>query len=1139
MMICLMVGVLSKAEAQQNKLVFQHLTTEDGLSHNIIMDIVGDKRGFVWIGTRNGLDRYDGYEIKHYKHNPNNPSSLNNNWIYTMYKDREENIWIRTAGQSIDRYNYQTDDFTHCPYDSVPAYIRQSLEDRISIFKRSGEAHDQHGNLWKITKGGLDKYNPYGQIVQNVRYDATIPNGLSHDEIYSLFIDKQNVMWVATGQGLNKADLERKEFHHLYRSSTQENGLLDNNIRALAIDQNKVMWIGTYDKGVCRYDPSSGNFSYYTAEDDKLLSNYVRNLFIDASGTVWVGTRKGGLTQLGEGGLKSVHYGKGDGIQSLPADNLYAINEDGNQNLWLGTFSGLSILDKTANRFYHYYPDENAQHSLSHRKVRDIYKDTNGTMWIATEGGLNKAILSNSNDYESLTFETFTTQKYYDQGLVVDFILSICESQPGTLWLGTQMGLIKMDVQANTYRYFGIDEGLSDLMIYRVLSDDNGFLWMSHNKGLSKFDPKTEQFTNFTAGDGLQGSEFSEGAGCKDPSGKLYFGGTNGISYFEPLSIKNNPYKPQVMLTDLKIFNRSVSVGQKVNGMKVLDRSISYLQDLVLSYRHKIISLEFVALHKADSKSNQYAYMLEGYEDDWNYTDASKRSATYTSLPGGNYTFLLKASNADGLWMEKPSQLRIKVIPPFWLTWWFRVTLGLAFVIMSVIIYRRRTIKIKADQSLLEEKVNEATSKVQMQNEELKEQKDSLQDAIEDTNFVISEAIESGNFKARVDTSTKTGAWKELGMSINRLFESVLSPFEEVNAIVLKMSEGDLTRRYTKEAKGDIEQMANNLNQALDNVSQLLMDITGQVEQIGSSSQEMRVSTEQMNVSTGEIASAIAEMNSGAQSQVNKVDESSNLVEGIMRFSQETGNQAELINKAAKTGVEQSDSGIKLIGKVTDSMGEIISFSKQSNVSIEDLSRRSDEISRVLNFIKEVAAQTNLLALNAAIEAAQAGDAGRGFSVVAEEIRKLAEDAKNSTKEIEILVEEIQNATSATAKLIGDMGNSIKIGEVASTDASGAFQAIASSYANTLELSEKIVEATKQQTSDVRQVVGITESIVVIAEETAAGTEEIASSSTELSSGMTEYSEKTRQVSDIVQELIEKVGRFKLGASKELEAQDA
>ena len=410
----------------------------------------------------------------------------------------------------------------------------------------------------------------------------------------------------------------------------------------------------------------------------------------------------------------------------------------------------------------------------------------------------------------------------------------------------------------------------------------------------------------------------------------------------------------------------------------------------------------------------------------------------------------------------------------------------------------------------------------------LLQMRDNLRNVIDETNEVIQHAGEQGDLTSRINTEEKTGAWQELSTSINNLLETVANPIGEVNRIVNAMAEGDLSERYTGDAKGEILNLAQNLNKALDSLNNLLGGIVDNANVISESSSEMQQASEEMNTNTGEIASAIAQMSSGAQTQVSKVDESSTLVENILNSANNMGQRAEEINEAAHKVFESSENGLKMINKVGFSMTDIKAFANDTDKSIKILTERSKEITRVLGIITDIASQTNLLALNAAIEAAQAGDAGRGFAVVAEEIRKLAEDSRKSASEIEKLVKDVQQDTSQAAKVIEIMNESIVGGEQASNDASEAFKEITSRGNQNLEISKEILDSSKTQIQSIKNVVTITEGIVVIAEQTAAGTEEVASSATELSAGMQNYTEKSQRVTEVSQELKQEVSKFKL-----------
>ncbi|MFY0625840.1 MAG: PAS domain-containing protein [Reichenbachiella sp.] len=412
--------------------------------------------------------------------------------------------------------------------------------------------------------------------------------------------------------------------------------------------------------------------------------------------------------------------------------------------------------------------------------------------------------------------------------------------------------------------------------------------------------------------------------------------------------------------------------------------------------------------------------------------------------------------------------------------------------------------------------------------------RDNLKTVLGETKNVINNAGQEGQLEARIELEGKVGVWQDLSESINSLLTSIATPLMAFNKIFNAMASGDLTARYSEEAKGDIKKMTGNLNLALDNLDGLFNQISKNALIIDESSTDMQVASEEMNTNTREIASAIAQMSNGAQTQVTKVDESSNLIESILTTSNEMGVKAENINNSAKIGVESSEKGMGMVNEVVDNIGEISNHSAKANDSIQILKERSSEIARVLGVITDIASQTNLLALNAAIEAAQAGDAGRGFAVVAEEIRKLAEDSRNSAKAIEKLVNDVQVDTNEAAKSIEIMTSSVQIGQKTSIEAADVFKEIFESSTDTLSVSEEIVNATKAQTTGINDVVSIIEGVVVIAEQTAAGTEEVASSATELSAGMNGYKEKTVSLADIAESLKDGLSMVKFsGASSE------
>ncbi|MBN1873288.1 MAG: response regulator [Anaerolineae bacterium] len=685
----------------------------NSLNHNHVRAVYEDSLGTLWVGTYGGglskLDRATGQFIQ-YRHLQDDPYSLSDDSVTVVYEDDSGILWIGTENGGLNQFDRETEQFLHYQYDP---------DDPYSLGHNHVKAvyEDQMGILWVATYGGgvnkLDRENTSALgMGPFIRYqnDSNNPHSLSSDLIWSLYEDQAGILWLGTISGLNKFDRAKHKFAHYRNNPGDPYSLSNNQVWSILEDHTGVIWLGTLGGGLNKFNRETGRFIHYQHDPNdphSLSENTARFVYEDHAGILWVGTENSGLSKFDRDTEQFVRYQHDpDNPHSLSHNSVWTIYEDSQGGFWVGTFGGgLNKLDRESGQFIHYQHIPNDPESLSDDNVALIYEDSFGTLWIGTTVGVD------AFDRVSKQFIHYQNNPDDSSSLSNNAIVSIYEDSSRTLWIGTLAGLNRFDRSTGTFVHYYKKNGLPNEVITGILEDDvppesgGPNLWLSTLSGLSKFNLQTESFTNYDVSDGIQSPQFSISSFCKSKDGAMFFGGKNGFNMFYPAEVKDSLYIPPVVLTDFQLFNKPVAIGPD----SPLSKSITEIDEIQLTYRDSVFSFEFAALHYSDPDVNQYAYMLEGFDQDWTYTDASRRFATYTNLDGGTYTFRVKGSNSDGVWNEEGTSVKVIITPPVWKTWWFQTLMGLVIVGGMLSFYRERVRGLERQRQQLERQVSERT----------------------------------------------------------------------------------------------------------------------------------------------------------------------------------------------------------------------------------------------------------------------------------------------------------------------------------------------------------------------------------------------------------------------------------------------
>lgn len=663
---------------------------------NNILSIFKDDKQNIWVGTGGGLVRMfivkGQYKFEIIKQSAQNLNSISSNYIRSITCDQQKNLWFGTDN-GLNLYHYSSKSFTRF----------QKSEDENSLINNDIRKVmcDKAGKIWIGTQEGVSILDPLTKNFINYKHDPDSKISLSQNSTHSIFQDRNGSMYIGTYyKGVNVVYPYSTNFM-VYTNGKSKTTVSSNIISAIVEDKYHNLWVGTEGGGLNYFDRSNDIFLHYFAKPNDptaLNTNLIKTLYLNREGELLVGTHRGGLFIFNPTTKKFRKIvNVKDERNTIGSAEIIAITEDSEGTVWIGSKNGLSTLKKINNEYPAKTVKSAVEKKLKDKFIQVLAEDRNKNLWIGTFAGLFRYSLKTGkvNGYFKNTDSN---------SLKADRINCIVPLKNGNICIGTYLGGLSIyNPKTNRFKTFTQKDGLPNNNVLGIIEDEKNNLWLSTDKGISKLALATGKFNNYTKSDGLAGNDFNFRSFLKDSSGKFFFGGYDGLTSFYPNQIEINNNIAPIIFTGLRLFNEPV----QVNGPdQLLPQDIKVSQKLIFRHNENNFSIEFALLNFIKPDKNTYSYRLIGYNKTWINTTIP--SASYANLMPGNYTFVVNGINNDGKPSGTPATIEVKILPPFWATWWayllyFSLFIGLLFLIIRYIFVQER---LKRTEDLQRMKLN-------------------------------------------------------------------------------------------------------------------------------------------------------------------------------------------------------------------------------------------------------------------------------------------------------------------------------------------------------------------------------------------------------------------------------------------------
>lgn len=826
---------IDKIEQKTGKIKHYSVLENGGdiFQDQIIRSLLEDRDGFIWAGVTDlGLSCIDPGtgKTKNYKTKINNENSLSNNSAYELYLGSDQKIWIATFGGGINIFEKENEKFTHLisgnDHSSIISDLTYSVAERLP------------GEYWIATEYGLSIFFQKSGNVKNFQQNDNKRITISENRIRKIFIDSKGIVWAGTESGVEKF-VTQSNFRTYTDFFNQKSGNNSAIVKAIYSDDD-YFWIGFIDYGLLRYSYKTHSSKHYfgnsVTSQNRNVSN-VNAILSDKNKNLWIGDWNYGLLKYNNKTDKFDNISNGYFEKNRLSDNrIQRIIEDKRGILWIGTEGGLNRYNISTDEFICYKHNPNNSNSLSSNSIQSqaMVFDKDSNLWIGTWSyGLNKIEFTDSNRVNA-NFMRWMYDPTNPNSLPNNNVISLLYDTTA-LWIGTfGGGLSRFDLETNYFTTYTTNDGLPNNTIFAICKDKNGNLWLSTDYGISMFDPNEKTFSNYTQEDGLQDNHFFWGAAFMNSKGTIFFGGIKGVNSFFPENVKPNRVKAKPVIVDVRLFNNSLGV----------DRYNSSSNEIHFYYYENFISFEFAALDYSEPNSNQYRYKLDGFDEEWIYSN-NLNQASYTNLPPDNYTFLLQVSNSDGIWNDEILSLNVIIIPPWWKTSIAKILLTILFFSLIISIHLLRINILNKQKKHLEQQVKERTIEINKKNDELKEKYEevvtqeeeireqteelrALSEKLKSNNKLLSQKVKERTIELEDALYKAEDAQKLISSFLSNLSHEIRTPLNAIMGFSQLVTSHNLNQTLRDQYSGIIEQNVNSLLAQIENIMDIAKLHTGQ-----------------------------------------------------------------------------------------------------------------------------------------------------------------------------------------------------------------------------------------------------------------------------------------------------------------------